>query len=133
MARIIDCDPCKKYPCPGVDMIDDAWRDSTSDDRQEEVLVQKKDGWKEPTFGDITMIRDFIEEQPRLGGFRRVFPRRKTMANYVPCFEKLSYFDTMFQAWIGMPSKDRFRVISENFESYKTQMEGIVQDAATFE
>lgn len=132
MARIIDCDCTAKYPCPGVDMIDDAWRESTGEVRQEEVMEMKKNGWENPVFGDIQMIRDYIEEQSILGGFRRVFPKRKTMDTFIPCFEKLSYFDTMFQQWIRMPTSERLRVIKDNFPSYATQLEGICQDAATF-
>lgn len=133
MARIIDCDPNRKYPCPGVGMIDDAWRNSVTDERYNEVVEEKKDGWKNPTFGDIQMIRDYIEEQNILGGFRRVFPKKKTMDKFIPCFEKLSYFDTMYQNWIRMPTKDRVKVIKDNFANYAAEMQEIRQDAATFQ
>lgn len=129
MARIIDCDPTKKRPCPAVDMIDQEWRETMTKKRVVEVEMGVN-GWDDPNFGDLTMIRDYVEEQPILGGFRRVFPKRKTMDRFIPAFSQLSYRDRMFQSWIRLDNAQRLEVIKKNFGSYKERIEAITKDAA---
>jgi tubulin polyglutamylase TTLL4 len=131
MARIIDCNPELDHPCPGVEMIDERWRETATPERVEAV-ANGHDGWEDPNFGDLTMIRDFIEEQSRLGGFRRVFPKRKTMDKYIPCFDELTYRDIMFQKWIRMDQAGREKAIKPHFAEYAAEMKKIREDAKLF-
>jgi len=131
MARIIDCNPELIHPCPVVEMIDERWRETATPERVE-AIKNGENGWKHPNFGDYTMIRDFIEEQNRLGGFRRVFPKRKTMDKYIPCFEELTYRDKMFQDWIRMNKADRAQAIKPHFNEYAAEMKKICEDAKKF-
>ena len=131
MARIIDCNPNLEHPCPGVEMIDERWRETMTPERVRDVM-DGENGWDNPNFGDYTMIRDFIEEQPILGGFRRVFPKRKTMDRFIPCFDKLTYRDVMFQNWIRMDKSTRKAVIQRHFPEYAKEIKKICEDVKHF-
>jgi tubulin polyglutamylase TTLL4 len=74
--------------------------------------------WTDPAFADLVIVRDFLEEKRVAGGFRRVFPRRKTMAQFVPCIEKLGYCDRVFLEWVGMDSEARLRALDRGREAY---------------
>jgi tubulin polyglutamylase TTLL4 len=43
---------------------------------------EKEDLWKNPTFGDMKIIKEFADEQNRCRGFHRVYPKRATLQNY---------------------------------------------------
>ncbi|EAY17696.1 Tubulin-tyrosine ligase family protein [Trichomonas vaginalis G3] len=128
MARIIDCNPKLKNPCPAVDMIDQEWRETMTKKRVSDIQ-SGVDGWEDPNFGDLTMIRDYVEEQPILGGFRRVFPKRKTMDRFIPAFGELTYRDRMFQSWIRKDNQGRLDAVMKNFEAYKNEIQRITKDS----
>lgn len=121
-ARIIDCCPKRDDPCPGATLVDKKYRMSLANGRKSTVEAGLVDPWKNPVFADFTMVRDFLEEKERLGGFRRVYPRRETMHEYDTCFDSMRYDDLVFQKWISMSDSERVSVIEKNFESYRTEI-----------
>ena len=125
MARIIDCDCTEKDPCPGVDEIDRLCNLSLTNQRNRDVRTKKASAWDNPVFADYTMIRDFVEEQSRLGGYKRIFPKRKTVDSLLPCLSDLKYHDVAFIEWIKMDKQKRIDVLKKNWNSYKEEMEKI--------
>ncbi|OHS94291.1 Tubulin-tyrosine ligase family protein [Tritrichomonas foetus] len=118
MARIIDCECDVKNPCPGVDEIDRLCNLSLTSERNRSVRTKKKSAWDSPAFVDYTMIRDFVEEKSRLGGYRRVFPKRKTVDEYLPCLGELKYHDIAFIEWVKMDKAKRKQVLEKNLHEY---------------
>jgi tubulin polyglutamylase TTLL4 len=111
-ARVVECDPASG--CPAVDKYDAMWRAAIV----AKCATSVPWDWREPVFADLVMVRDFLEEKRVAGGFKRVFPRRKTMAEFVPCIEKLGYCDRAFLAWVGMDNEARLRALERGREAY---------------
>jgi hypothetical protein len=112
IVRVVECDPARG--CPAVDKYDAMWRAAIVAKSARSVPWD----WTEPSFADLVIVRDFLEEKRVAGEFRRVFPRRKTMAEFVPCIEKLGYCDRAFLAWVGMDNDARLRALERGREAY---------------
>ena len=54
------------------------------------------------------------------------------MDKFIPCFEKLTYRDVMFQKWIRMDTAQRKSVIQKHFPEYAQEMQKICRDAKNF-
>jgi tubulin polyglutamylase TTLL4 len=124
MARFIRCDCRKAAPCPGIDLMDARWKSSMSESRQNAVMTGE-DPWKSPVFGDLVHIRDFLEEKHIETGFRRVYPKRKTLAEFAKCFDVVEYSDLVFHGWIAKSEAERLALIEKGFSGYKAIMEDI--------
>lgn len=101
-------------------------------DTDDEVACEKsvscfnmRKSWNRPAFADFVMIRDFIEEKQRMGGFHRIYPKRKTMDHYSLCFNNMRYHDIVFGSWIKMTNDDRLKVLRKNWKVYKDTMDKI--------
>jgi tubulin polyglutamylase TTLL4 len=129
MARFIRCDCEAEDPCPGVDLVDENWRNSVTDGRREEVLEKNIDPWIHPVFADFVAVRDFIEEKRIKSGFRRIHPKRRTMNEVAKQCEFLEYLDKVFQSWIGKSNEERLALLLRNFQSYADVMKRISVEA----
>lgn len=119
MARIVMCNPKSQDPCPEINKIDDAWkRCITSREQVEEP-------WDDPSFAEYVIIRDYIEELPRRGGFRRVYPKKKNMKSFYQYFDKMIYTDRVFNQWIEMDKVQRLKVLQKNWDQYVEKMNEI--------
>jgi len=115
MARIVKCNVNSPITCPAIKKIDDL------------CIPQSLTGWDNPSFGDYVMIRDFVEEQSRLRGFRHVFPVPETMDNFLPSFEALHYRDEMFQKWMKMDNSQRLAVLAQKWnDNYLEPMKNLM-------
>ena len=97
---------------------------SLNKNRKKQIGV-KKSPWNSPVFADFVMIRDFIEEKKRLGGFHRIYPKRKTMDEYTVCFNSMRYHDIVFGSWIKMSNEQRLNVLRKNWNVYCQTMNKI--------
>jgi tubulin polyglutamylase TTLL4 len=122
MARFVKCDCKQPDPCPGIDVVDRMWRTSANTARQIQVFENNEDPWAKPVFSDFVDVRDFMEERCIQTGFRRVYPKRKTMRQYDRHFDLIEYRDFVFQQWIAKPAGERLRVIRDSFSRYESQM-----------
>jgi tubulin polyglutamylase TTLL4 len=122
MARFVDCDCQSADPCPGIELVDRAWRSSVSAGRKAKVVADGEDPWLNPVFSDFVSIRDFIEEKELDTGFRRVYPKRNTMRLFDEHFDEMEYRDLVFQAWIAKLPEERLRVVKRSFSSYGSEM-----------
>ena len=118
MARIVNCSAKKEDPCPALVLIDRNYRLSMANGRKSSVESGTEDPWKQPVFADFVMIRDFLEEKSRLGGFHRIFPTRKTMNDYTRCFDSMRYDDIVLSRWIAMDDQQRVAVLRKHFQTY---------------
>lgn len=125
MARIIDCDASVNDPCPGIDEVDRHCNLSLTNERNRAVRTKKISAWDDPAFVDYMIVRDFIEEKSRLGGYHRVFPKRKTVDDYQKCLGDLKYHDAVFIEWIKMDKNKRKEVLMKNWDKYKEILEKI--------
>ena len=127
MARFIRCKCTDPDPCPGIDLVDDLWRKSMSDERVADVLERHVDPWESPVFADFVSIRDFMEERAIKTGFRRVYPKRKTVQSFNQCYDTLEYPDYVLQQWVLKSPDDRADAIRRSFTTYETAMSDIAQ------
>jgi tubulin polyglutamylase TTLL4 len=125
MARFIRCNCEHPNPCPGVDLVDQLWRTSNGPTRQAAVMEDGEDPWKNPTFGDFVSIRDFLEERNIREGFRLVYPKRSTMAQFEKCFDVVEYSDVVFQRWVAKPPRERFDAIKRHFHEFRSEIQTI--------
>lgn len=130
MARIVDCDCELKDACPGIDEVDRQCRLSVTNARTRAVRMNQIKAWDSPVFADYTMIRDFIEEQSRLGGYKMTFPNRETVDSYLPCIGDLKYHDIVFIEWIKMNDQERKAAIEKNLDQYREILDKINQAQA---
>ena len=129
MARIIDCDASLKDPCPGISCIEYECNASLSKERIRKVEGRSVKPCDDPVFHDLMTVRDFIDEKHIESGFRRVFPKRKTMDRFIPAFGELTYRDRMFQSWIRKDNQGRLDAVMKNFEAYKNEIQRITKDS----
>lgn len=125
MARFIKCKCTDADPCPGIDRVDEIWRTSMNDARREDVMQKGVDPWESPVFGDFVSVRDFMEERAIKSGFRRVYPKRKTVLSFNRCFDVLEYPDFVLQQWVLKSNDEREKVIRQSFDTYKSVMDDI--------
>jgi tubulin polyglutamylase TTLL4 len=121
MARIIDCNCDAKDPRPGIGLVDNECRCSVSRQRTVGVKSGKIKPWDDPVFADYQMIRDLVEESGRLNGYRRVYPKRKTIEQFWPCHSQISYHDIVQGEWIKLNKEDRKAVLIRNFRYSKKE------------
>jgi hypothetical protein len=76
-------------------------------------------------FADFTIVRDFIEEKQLLGGFRRLYPKRKLIPVYAPVLGNLQYEDLVLAAWLAKTRAARLSVIQSHINSYATAISRI--------
>jgi tubulin polyglutamylase TTLL4 len=122
MARIIDCDAGAKDPCPGVELVERECKISLKRQREVAVKAGKVSAWDDPVFADYTVVRDFVEEQGRRNGYRRLFPRRKALETFMPCYSQLSYLDVVQAQWIRLGKEERIRVLEKNWAAYSEKL-----------
>lgn len=133
MARIIDCPPNREHPCPEVELIEKEFYSSITEQRAKDVLENNVDPWQNPVFADFVMIRDFVEESQIKSGFRLVFPIKETMDSFIPCYEKVDYFDTVFHSWVRKSEEEQKAVIENNFHIYSDKLKEIQQKCQLIE
>lgn len=130
MGRIIDCDCMKDSPCPGVEILDDHYFASMTTQRVKAVESGEVDPWDDPVFADFVIIRDYLEERQIESGFRMIYPLPETMEQYLPCFDKLSYQDIVFNAWITMSDERRHDVLRKHWQKYVEEMALVNREVA---
>lgn len=129
MARIIDCDASLKNPCPGINCVEYECSHSLTKDRVRKVEGHSVNPLDEPVFHDMMNVRDFYEEKSLESGFRRVFPKRKTVDKFVPCFDRMKYDDIVFIDFIKLSKEERTAFITKNLPQYEEKMRSIVEEA----
>jgi tubulin polyglutamylase TTLL4 len=122
VARIIRCNAKLNNPCPGVFLMDKAYRSSLTHQRRVDVESQGVDPWLAPVFADFAIVRDFVEEKQRLGGFHRVFPKRTPGNAYDHLFSSKKYEDLVLGAWVQKSASDRHRALLRSWPSYASAM-----------
>lgn len=128
MGRIIECNSAQNKPAPGSWEMEKEMARSWTDKRKKIILENKIDPWKNPTFGDIQIIRDFVEEKIFSEGFKRIYPKRKTMKQFTQCLDQPHYPDYVFQRWIEMNNSQRIESLNRGWNNYKLKMESITRD-----
>ena len=128
MARIIDCNATLKDPCPGIKDIEYECNAALTKDRLRRIETFIEKPWDNPNFNDIMIVRDFIEEKQIQSGFRRVFPKRKTVPEFIPCFDRMKYNDIVFINWIKMSKEERLAALKKNFSAYAAKLAEIRKD-----
>ena len=122
MARVIDCDPNAESPCPGIEAYDAAWRNSLIGMRNKETPWN----WSTPEFADMVIIRDFLEEKKHTKKFHRIFPKRKSLDDLLPFYEKMGYCDMSFIEWIRMDNEERLSALTRGQEAYQTTLNSLI-------
>ena len=125
LVRVVRCNARRACPCPALDLLEREFRASASAERVSSVECGKVRGWSAPVFSDIAMVLDFLEEKERSGGFRRIYPRRKTMRDFDACFPAMKYHDIVFGEWIMLDNEKRIEIIENNFEIFKSTLDRI--------
>ncbi|OHT01317.1 Tubulin-tyrosine ligase family protein [Tritrichomonas foetus] len=126
MARIVDCNPKSESPCPGITQIDKECRLSMKG-RTTDIESLKRNPWENPVFADYVMVRDFIEEKQIQSEFRRIYPKRKNISMFDPCFASKRYHDIVFGEWIKKSNSERLKVLKKNFSKYTETMNHITE------
>lgn len=122
VARIIECNALLDDPCPGIRMIENLCNDSVDEVRMRNVVENKQKAWSSPSFRDFTIVRDFVEESARKGGFSRIFPKRKNFKQFLDCFDEIEYDDKVFLEWIELSNEKRLEVLQKGWKAYEQQM-----------
>lgn len=124
MARIIDCDCSVRDACPGIDSVERECNLSVNRTRNLSVKGHKSKAWDDPVFADYMIVRDFVEEKVimKRTGYRRVFPKRKTLEEFIPCFGQLSYSDVVLTDWVRLSNDQRLAVLQPNFDKYSAKL-----------
>lgn len=125
LARIVDCDPLLPEPCPEVEKIEAYEKASVSAERRESVLNGSVNPWESPTFLDMEIVRDFIEEQKSARYYHLAFPK-EDFQKYQKCFDP-SYEDIVLWSWINMPERERIEVINANIEKHANEIKVALQ------
>jgi tubulin polyglutamylase TTLL4 len=127
LARIIECDSTLDDPCPGLEALDDEYWKSLTDERIRQVETRTVEPWANPVFADFVMVRDYLEERALKSGFRLVYPVEQTLPLFLPCFDRLEYWDLVFNAWICMPEPKKLQLAScsQFWHLYTTVMENV--------
>jgi len=112
MARIVDCDPTISEPCPFFESVEKLR--IIEKKRKNDVIQGIIEPWDCPTFADMMLIWDFVDEQKRRRYFHRVYPKRNNIQLFKPCFEKYSYEDIVLNKWIQMDHEKRYNVLFNN-------------------
>jgi tubulin polyglutamylase TTLL4 len=121
IGRVIDCDPALENPCPFIERYDERWRQSVVECRGR----TEPWNWDTPIFADMVMVRDFLEEKRATRRFRRVFPRRKTIDEYVNYFGAMGYCDRSFLTWIQMDDQQRLVALNRGRKIYETELQAL--------
>ncbi|OHT05753.1 Tubulin polyglutamylase ttll-4 [Tritrichomonas foetus] len=125
MARIIDCNPFSRDPCPGIRLYDQECRQSLTTERINDVVNKKVNPWDSPIFLDYRIVRDFVEEKEIQTGFRRIFPKRKTMDDFYRYFDKVIYDDIVLHDYVSLSKEERYGVLTKSWEVYSNSMSKI--------
>jgi tubulin polyglutamylase TTLL4 len=125
IARIVDCNPKADSPCPALVLLDKAYRTSIDHTRLTQVESKVVNAWDRPAFADFVIVRDFLEEKVRRSGFKRVYPKRKTMQLYEQVFDSMKYCDIVLGSWVAMSPEDRLKVLRRSWGTYVAAMNGI--------
>lgn len=128
MGRIIDCNCDERQPCKGIDVLERIEKASITRQRHMAIESGRENGWEHPVFSDILCVHDFMQERERLGGFRRVFPKRKTVDMFLPCFDRMKYHDIVFIDWIKKTNEERLNAIKSNWELYNSEISNLEND-----
>jgi len=126
MARIIDCNSLLKDPCPGIEKIDYECKVSISKDRTRRVENNTENPWDNPVFADYMIIRDILEEKRIVGGFRRVFPKKKSLKKFYHYFDRMKYHDIVLTKWIEMPKEERRIALDKNIHHFCSKIESFI-------
>lgn len=123
VARIIECNALLDDPCPGIRLIESECNDSSDPVRMKNVVSGSLKAWENPCFRDYMIVRDFVEESVRKGGFSRIFPKKKNYKQFLPCFDSIEYDDMVFFEWIELSKEKRMEALKTNWKQYEQQME----------
>jgi tubulin polyglutamylase TTLL4 len=118
MVRIVDCNAKLMNPCPAIGILDKEYRKSLSGGRRRLVETKSVNPWDSPVFADFVIIRDFLEEKQLLGGFHRLYPKRKTASVYSLILGSLQYEDLVLADWLSKTPRARFLAIRTNLDKY---------------
>ena len=125
VARIIDCDARLIDPCPGIREIEKACDHAITPERIKNTIDGTIKPWDNPTFYDYMIVRDYVEEYSRRGGFSKIFPKKKNYKTFIPCYDQLEYDDIVFFDWISMTKNERNQALQKNWNEYSNMMETI--------
>lgn len=125
VARIIDCDSTVANPCPYIGAIDQAMKESMTQERISAVESYQVQPWDNPVFADFVYLRDYLEEYPRRAGFKQLFPVKENMNDYFRCFDRLRYQDIVFTSWVSMEPAEQLAVVEKHFDVYRSKLEEI--------
>lgn len=129
VARIIQCNALLSDPCPGIREIENLCENCCDYERLTGVVNGNINPWEKPSFRDFTVVRDFVEEKARCGGFSRIFPKRKNFKKFLPCFDNIEYDDKVFFDWIEKSNEERLNVLRNVWSEYEQQMKPIREKA----
>lgn len=125
MARIIDCNCMSSDPCPGITAVEQISSRSLTAERLFKVTNRKENPWDNPIFMDFMIIRDFIEELPRKGSFKLIYPVPDTMNSFDQCFDQMKYQDIVFNEWFKLSEAQRKNAIITNWQTYVDGLEDV--------
>jgi tubulin polyglutamylase TTLL4 len=127
IARIIECDCRMTDPCPGLRKIERCCEDALAPQRIAGVESGAVMPWSEPTFADVMLIRDLVEENARKGGFRRLFPVKETLPLFRPCFDRVMYRDRVTWQWIEMEPFEQTASLKCAWAEFSAQMNRVTR------
>lgn len=120
--KLIDCESTDANPCPGITFINQKFKESKTEERVNGVLNGTIKPWDFPVFADYIIIRDFLIEQKRKGGYHCAYPKRRNAELFKACFETMTYEDIVLRDWTKMNFQDRFDALLSNLDFHQHEM-----------
>jgi tubulin polyglutamylase TTLL4 len=130
LARIIECDSQKEEPCPAAELIDEEFYRSLRTERIADVVSGRVDPLEKPVFADFMIVRDLVEEWTIETGFRFVYPKPENIDLFRPCFDRVSYQDTVLWRWLRMSDGENVAALKGNWGKYAKSMQRIAKSSA---
>jgi tubulin polyglutamylase TTLL4 len=120
--RMLDYGLENTAPCREFVRIERIMRHSLRPERREAVAKGELDPWEDPVFFDHMIVREFVDEQVRKGGFELAYPKRKAIDQYTKCFDRFAYEDVVLGRWVRMSRRQRIGALLRNSQSHRDEM-----------
>jgi tubulin polyglutamylase TTLL4 len=120
--RMVDCGRGNSAPCRRFTRLEWILRHSFSPERRQAVIRGEVRPWDDPGLVDHMIVRELVDEQTRRGGFRLVYPRRKTLDGYAKYFDMMTYEDIVLAEWTKMKHRARVKALLKNIERHRVEM-----------